>query len=177
MVKKKKRKGNKKKRTKGNKTKTLDIDTIWPSEDKKEEKQVSVVEEPSLPIQEEQKFPENMSQEEINKIKEQQGHLHLKLKRLMLKYDISQKNMDKAAKLWQNARKLPHCDKIPNPAEWVLNFEHLTKYWANLINQAKQYKRMKHKQSTEIPSHFDLVLDEKSEISIYMNYFYKYFVD
>ena len=175
MGKRKKKKGRNKRKKNSNST-SIDIESIWPSEDKKDIEEVPTIEEPPPPPQE-QEFPPNMPQEEIDKIKEQQGQLHLKLKRLMLKFDISQKNMDKAAILWVEARKLKHCDKIPNPAEWILNHEHLTKYWTDLLNQAKEYAVKNKSVDIEIPLYLALVLDKNSEISKYMNYFYKYFVD
>jgi len=176
MVKKNKRgKKSRNKRKKSSNSKLIDINTIWPSEDKKN---VAVPEKapPPPPPQQQQEFPHDMPQEEIDKIKEQQGLLHLKLKRLMLKYDISDKNMDKAGKLWLYARVLPQCEKIPNPAEWVLNHEHLTKYWTDLTMSAKQCDGVIIDKA-KIPPHLALVLDKTSSISIYMNYLHKYFID
>ena len=119
------------------------------------------VEQPSKPISEE----EQKKQQELN----------MKLRILIKKYDIREKNMQKAHRLWLAVTKLPECKDVPNPCQWILGHEHFVKYWKSLKTQANAYKPPN--EDAPLPKNVLIIMSETSPLRRYMEYMYVYFVD
>ena len=112
-----------------------------------------------------------MSPEETKRI---QG-LNMKLRILIKKHDIREKNMQKAHRLWVEATKLPPCKDVPDPCQWIIGNEHFVKYWDHLKSQANSYKSPS--KDAPLPEHVALILNQDSPLRRYMEYMYVYFVD
>ena len=196
------KKKNRRKKKRMSNPKSLTVDDFWPSDPKKEELDNSLssgdsfISSPSFqgPKQgyvfqngkkgigyykdenkEEmpppQPEPPPMSKEE----KEKQQKLQMKFQIIKREYDIRDKNLQKAHRLWTAARKLPNCETLPNPPQWILGHEHFVQYWAKLKKQANGYKSPS--PNAPIPPDVIAILHKDSPLRKYMEYMYVYFVD
>jgi len=111
------------------------------------------------------------SPEETKRIQD----LNMKLRLLIRKYDIREKNLQKAHRLWVEAIKLPSCKEVPDPCQWILGHEHFVKYWEHLKSQANSYKSPS--KDAPLPEQVALILNQDSPLRRYMEYVYAYFAD
>ena len=167
-----KRKNNHRKKKKKNsygKTTSIGLNEYWPDTEKSEPEQSSNTAPPlEAPSNQPPPQPDPQLSEEQQ---EQQRKIGMKLQLLIREYGFTERCLQKADRMWMEARSLPYCEKLPNPCEWILNHEYLHNYWTNLRKQIDT-----HGVDINAP-HLKPVVDQNSLLSKYMNYMDAYFKD
>lgn len=147
-------------------SKALSVDDYWPSTDKVSTEAAAPAATAAAAASPPQKNQPLTKEQEAK-----QKELGMILLKKLVKYNISDRHLSKATKLWNKAIVVEK--NIPDPRMWVINHENLCQHWLGYKNQAKEYEPPINRKP--IPEHIKYIIAYDSPMRKYMEYMKAFF--